>query len=168
MRTVKSLRYSFLKCNILKMKNMGMNPVIDECLQLLEKLETEFPDEPDLEALHSVTGIYAKLKKYRDRISEFPIHVRVFCEFIHVVRCPSAEIATFLDFMRNSPGAFSSAEGGTFLEKRQRIAAVAERAGLEPARLFHFISMARLKGLLNKKNELVEEFGSLIADYLGS
>ena len=147
---------------------MGMKPAIDECLQLLARIEKEFPDKPDLEALHSVTGIYARLKGYRERINELPIHVRSFCEFIHTAKCPSAEMATFLDFLRNHPGAFSPAEGGTFLERRQRISAIAEQAGLDPARLFHFLSMARLKGILDKKNDLAEDYASLIADYLAS
>jgi hypothetical protein len=149
-------------------ENMGMKPEIDECLQLLEKLVKESPDEPDLEALHSVTGIYAKLKEYRVRIGEFPKPVQLFCEFLHAARCPSAEMANFLGFLQSSPQAFLSTEGGTFLEKRQHIAKVAEKAGIDPARMFHLVSMARLKGILDKKNELVEPIRPLIADYLGS
>jgi len=156
-----------VKGTILRGKTMENKPLIEECLQLLEKLEKEFPDKPDLEALHSVTGIYATLKKYRDRINEFPPPVRLFCEFIYAAKCPAAEMATFLDYLRNHPVAFSSAEGGTFLEKRQRISAVAERAGLDPARVFHLVSMARLKGILNKKNDLAEDSAPLIVDYLG-
>ncbi len=141
--------------------------LIEECLQLLEKLEKEFPDKPDLEALHSVTGIYATLKKYRDRINELPPPVRLFCEFIHTAKCPGPEMATFLDFLRNHPVAFSLADGETFLEKRRRISATAEQSGLDPARVFHLVSMARLKGILDKKNDLAEDYALLIADYLG-
>ena len=143
-----------------------MKPAIDECLQLMEKLEKEFPDKPDLEALHSVTGIYAQLKEYRDRINEFPPRVRSFCEFVYTAKCPSAEVAAFLEFLQKHPGVFSSVEGGTFLERRQRISAVAERAGLDSARLFHLISMAKLKGILDKKSSLAESYAPMIADYL--
>jgi hypothetical protein len=146
---------------------MENKPLIDECLELLEKLQKEFPDKPDLEALHSVTGIYATLKNYRHRIGELPVPVKLFCEFIHSAKCPGPEMATFLDFLRNHPGAFSSPEGGTFLEKRQRISAVAEQAGLDAARVFHLVSMARLKGILDKKNDLAGDYAPLIADYLG-
>ena len=141
--------------------------MIDECLDLLRKVEKEFPGEPDLEALHSVTGIYAELKKFRERINTFPIPVRVFSEFLHLVRGPDAEVAKFLDFLRNCPGAFCPSEKETFLQKRQRIAGIAGRAGLEPARLFHLLSMARLKGILDKKDVLMQEYSSLIAEYLG-
>lgn len=147
---------------------MGRKPEIDECLLLLQKLEKELPEEPDLEALHSVTGIYAKLKQYRERIDQFPKPVQAFCRFLHAAACPSVEMAAFLEFLRTHPGAFSSAEGGTFLEKRQRISAVADRAGLDSARLFHLVSMARLKGILDSKNTLPGDYASLIADYLGS
>ncbi len=147
---------------------MGRKPEIDECLLLLQKLEKELPEEPDLEALHSVTGIYAKLKQYRERIDQFPKPVQAFCKFLHAAAGPSAEMAAFLEFLRTHPGAFSSAEGGTFLEKRQRISAVADRAGLDSARLFHLVSMARLKGILDSKNTLPGDYASLIADYLGS
>ncbi len=146
---------------------MEMKPLIDECLELLEKLEKEFPDKPDLEALHSVTGVYATLKKYRDRVNEFPPSVRLFCEFIHTAKCPGPEMTTFLAFLRSHPAAFSSVEGGTFLEKRQRISLVAEQAGLDSARVFHLVSMARLKGILDRQNDLAEDFTSLIAEYLG-
>ena len=95
-----------------------------------------------------------------------PIPVRSFCEFIYTAKCPSAGLAAFLGFLRNHPGAFSSAEGETFLEKRQEISAIAEQAGLDSARLFHFLGMARLKGILDKKNDLAEDYASLIADYL--
>jgi hypothetical protein len=145
---------------------MEMKALIEECLQLLEKLEKEFPSAPDLEALHAVTGIYATMRKYRDRIGELPTSVRLFCEFIHSANCPAPEMAAFLDFLRNHPEAFSSAEGGTFLAKRQRISAIAEQAGLNSARVFHLVSMAKLKGILNKKNDLAEDYASLIADYL--
>jgi hypothetical protein len=146
---------------------MENKSLIEECLQLLERLEKEFPDKSDLEALHSVTGIYARLKKYRDRLNELPPPVRLFCEFIHTARCAGPEIARFLEFLRNHPGAFSSAAGGTFLEKRRRISAVAEQAGLDASRVFHLVSMARLKGILDKENDLAEEYAALIDDYLG-
>ena len=42
--------------------------MIAECLELMNRIEKESPHEPDLEALHSVTGIYAKLKKYMETI----------------------------------------------------------------------------------------------------
>ncbi len=146
---------------------MVRKPEIAECLFLLQKLEKEFPEEPDLEALHSVTGIYAKLKQYREQIAQFPKPVQAFCRFLHAAACPSVEMAAFLEFLRTHPGAFSTAEGGTFLEKRQRISAVADQAGLDAARAFHLVSLARLKGLLDKKNELAEGYASLLADYLG-
>jgi len=146
---------------------MGMKPAIDECLQLMEKLEKEFPPEPDLEALHAVSGIYATLKKHRDRIDELPVHVRSFCEFIYTARCRNPEGAAFLEFLRNHPGAFVSVKGETFLERRQRTFAIAEQAGLDPARLFHLTGMARLKGILDENNELAGDYAALIADYLG-
>ena len=143
-----------------------MKRMIAECLDLMNRIEKESPQEPDLEALHSVSGIYAKLKKYRETIQTFPFQVRAFCEFLHAEKSSSSEIANFLTFIKDSPGAFSSPETETFLEKRQRVAGLAERAGLEPARLFHLLSMARLKGVLDKKDVLLEDFHSVISDYL--
>ena len=140
--------------------------MIAECLELMSKIEKEIPPEPDLEALHSVTGIYAQLKKYRDTIQAFPPPIRAFSEFLHSVKGSTSEITRFLNFIKNSPEAFSSMEKETFLEKRQRIAGIAERTGLEPARLFHFLSMARLKGILSNRDVLLEDYSSLIEEYL--
>jgi hypothetical protein len=140
--------------------------MITECLELMNRIEKESPQEPDLEALHSVSGIYAKLKKYRETIQAFPFQIRAFSEFLHAAKGSSSEMTNFLTFIKDCPGAFASEEEETFLKKRQRVAGLAERAGLEPARLFHLLSMARLKGILNKKDALIEDFHSLIAEYL--
>jgi hypothetical protein len=145
---------------------MGTKLMIAECLELMNRIEKESPHEPDLEALHSVTGIYVKLKKYRETIQTLPLQIRAFSEFLHTAKGSSSEIANFLSFIKDCPGAFCSEEEETFLEKRQRIGGIAERAGLEPARLFHLLSMARLKGILNKKDNLIEDFHSVIVEYL--
>ena len=146
---------------------MSVKPAIEECLHLLEKLEKEFPGEPDLEALHAVTGIYAELKKDRESINSFPAPVRRFCEFIHAARLPPAAMAKFLDFLRSHPDAFLSGAKEPFLQKRQRIAGIAGQAGFDPSQLFHLLSMARLKGLLDDKDCLPADHRVLIGDYLG-
>ncbi len=145
---------------------MGVNHLVDECLQLLRALEEELPGKPDLEALHSVTGVYAELKRYRDKIDRFPSLVRKFCEFLHAARRPKAELVSFLAFLAQGPGVFCSGENESFLEKRRRIAGIASQAGFEPSPLFHLLSLAKLKGILDKNDVLVEDYKTLIADYL--
>ncbi len=145
---------------------MGTKVMIAECLELMRRIEKEQPPKPDLEALHAVTGIYAKLKKYRDTIQTFPLQVRAFCEFLHTAKGSEDEIAKFLNLIKDRPDAFSSEEAETFLDKRKRVASIAERVGLDPARLFHLLSMARLKGVLDKRNVLLEDFHTVLTEYL--
>jgi len=47
---------------------MDIKTEINECLGLYHKIKEEYPQELDLDELHKVTGKYAKIKEYRDRI----------------------------------------------------------------------------------------------------
>jgi hypothetical protein len=137
---------------------MNLKSMIDECLSLMRQLEKEQPPKPDLEELHAVSGVYARLRGYRDRIQEFPGPVRSFCEFIQAAQSPGAEIKRFFELLKEQPRALRSEPGESFMKQRQRTAELAEKIGLDPRKLFHLSSLARLKGLLGPENELREEY----------
>jgi len=141
---------------------------INECLKLYHKLEEEYPQELDLDQLHEVTGEYAKIKEYRDKINEYPKGVRSVCEFILATKCSEEDRLKFFSFISNNPRVLSVEidKKETFVEKRQRMADIAKEAGIEPSILFHLVSMAKLKGFLGKQDELVGEYHSLIKQYL--
>lgn len=147
---------------------MDIKTEVNECLELYRKIEEEYPRELDLDELHEVTGKYAEIKAYRDRINEYPREVRGFCEFILATRCSEEERLQFLSSISSSPRALSTDGKETFAEKRQRIAAIAKEMGIEPLILFHLVSLAKLKGLLGKQDELVAEYQAMIRQYLGS
>ncbi len=144
---------------------MNLKPSIDECLTLMRQLEKEQPQKPDLEELHAVSGVYARLRGYRDRIQEFPGPVRSFCEFIQVAQCPEAEIRRFFDLLEEQPKALRSEPEESFLKQRQRIAEIAEKIGLDARKLFHLSSLARLKGLLGPENELKQDYLPVVKDF---
>jgi len=139
---------------------------INECLGLYQKIEEEYPQELDLDELHAVTGKYAKIKEYRGRINGYPKEVRSVCEFILATKCSEEERLKFFSFLPNHPTALSTDKKETFVEKRRRIADIAKEMGIEPSVLFHLMSMAKLKGLLGKQDELVGEYHLLIKQYL--
>ncbi|MFQ6121790.1 MAG: hypothetical protein ACE5LA_01850 [Dehalococcoidales bacterium] len=139
---------------------------INECLELHRKIREEYPQELNLDKLHEVTGEYAKIKEYRDKINEHPKEVRTLCEFILATKCSDEERVKFFSYISSHPKAFTTVKKETFIEKRQRIADVAKEMGIEASMSFHLVSVAKLKGLLGKQDELVDEHRSLIKQYL--
>lgn len=101
-----------------------------------------------MDELHEVTGEYAKIKEYRDRINEYPREVRGVCQFILATRCSEEERLKFLSAIYRNPKVLSIDRKESFAGKRQRIAGIAKGMGIEPPILFHLLSMAKLKGLL--------------------
>jgi len=145
---------------------MDIKTEINECLGLYQKITEEYPQELNLDELHEVTGRYAKIKEYRDRINEYPQEVQTACEFILTTKCSKEERAKFFACISNNPKAFSIDKKETFVEKRQRMADMAKEIGIETPILFHLVSVAKLKGILGKGDELVEEYRSLLKQYL--
>ena len=66
---------------------MDIRREMNECLRFYLKIEEEYPQELNLDELHEVTGKYAVIKEYRDRINEYPKEVRTLCEFILTTKC---------------------------------------------------------------------------------
>jgi hypothetical protein len=144
---------------------MKLKPLIDECLGLMRQLEKEQPQKPDLEELHAVSGVYARLRGYRDKIQECPGPVRSFCEFIQTAQSPAPEIKSFFALLKEQPPALRPEPGESFLKQKQRIAEIADKIGLDARNLFHLSSLARLKGLLGQENELRNDFFSLVNEF---
>jgi len=108
-----------------------------------------------LDGLHEVRGKYAKIKEYRDRISEYAKEVRSVCEFILATKCSDEERVKFFSFISNNPRALATDKKETFVEKRQRMVDMAKEINIEPPILFHLMSMAKLKGLLGKQSLMI-------------
>ena len=144
-----------------EVKNM-----VERCLELFQLIEKEYPIDINLDELHGVTGIYAKLKEYKDKIQEYPKEIRSFCEYLLSIKCSREEIVTFLSYISRNPEAFATSKKETFSEKYNRIIEMADKIGVPGSRLFRLVSGARLKGLLGKRGELLPEYGSLIKAYL--
>jgi hypothetical protein len=144
---------------------MKLKPLIDECLGLMRQLEKEQPLKPDLEALHAVCGVYARLRSYREKIQEYPGPVRSFCEFLQAEQSSLPVIKSFFALLRQDPQALRPHKGESFLEQKQRIAGIAQRIGLEARELFHLLSLARLKGLLDQENELTDIYHPLVNEF---
>ena len=147
---------------------MDIKTEVNECLELYRKIEEEYPQELDLDELHEVTGEYDKIKAHRDKINEYPKEVQKICEFILVTKCSNEERLKFLSSVSSCPRALSTDRKETFAEKRQRIANLAKEMGIEPAILFHLVTIAKLKGLLGKQDELAAEYQAMIRQYLES
>jgi len=145
---------------------MNIKTEINDCLQLYLKIEEEYPQELNLDELHGVTGKYAIIKEYRDRINEYPKEVRTLCEFILTTKCSDEERVKFFSYITNHPRAFSKDKNETFLEKQRRLADMATALSIPSSTLFHLLGAAKLKGILGKEDELVEEYRWLIERYL--
>ena len=147
---------------------MNIKDQINECLELYHKIEEEHPEELNLDQLHEVTGKYAKIKEYRDKINRYPKEIRTFCEYILATKDTEEERLKFLSFISSNPRAFSTDKKETFIEKRQRISNIAKEIGIADSIIFRLLSIAKLKGLLGKQDELVDEYCYLIKQYLST
>lgn len=139
---------------------------INDCIRLYIKIEEEYPQELNLDELHEVTGKYATIKEYRDRINEYPKEVRTLCEFILTTKCSDEERIKFFSHITNNPRSFSKAKDEKSLEKQRRFADMAGELNIPSSTLFHLFGAAKLKGVLGKEDELVEEYRWLIERYL--
>lgn len=145
---------------------MDIKTEINDCLRLYLKIQEEYPQELNLDELHEVTGKYATIKEYRDRINEYSKEVRTLCEFILTAKSSDDERVKFFSYITNHPRAFSKNENETFLEKQRRLADMAIALSIPSSTLIHLFGTAKLKGILGKEDELAEEYRWLIERYL--
>lgn len=116
LRTVYYIFFGGIAREMNKVKNM-----VENCIELFKLVEKEYPIDFYLDELHEVTGVYGKIKEYKEKINESPNEVHSFCEYLLSIKCSEDEMLTFLSFISNNPEAFSVFGKETFPEKYRRI-----------------------------------------------